>query len=127
MKPAIFFLFIFILINSSLCHINDPSKPEILKKSVFPIKSETIIQKDRIYQDTPKVNFNVTFDHRSFIIDGKRMLLVAGAIHYPRSTPEMWPQLFQKTKDAGVNTIDVYVFWNLHEPQDGVFDFESRI
>ena len=28
---------------------------------------------------------NVTFDHRSLIINGDRKLLISGAIHYPRS------------------------------------------
>ena len=57
---------------------------------------------------------NVTYDHRSFIINGKRELLIVGAIHYPRSSPGMWPHLFKKTKAAVINAIDTYVFWNLH-------------
>jgi hypothetical protein len=68
---------------------------------------------------------NVVYDHHSFIINGKRQLLIAGAIHYPRSSPGMWPYLFKKTKEAGINTIDTYVFWNLHEPVEGHYDFET--
>lgn len=30
---------------------------------------------------------NVTYDHRSLIIDGQRKLLISGSIHYPRSVP----------------------------------------
>jgi hypothetical protein len=32
---------------------------------------------------------NVTYDHRSLIIDGRRRLLISTSIHYPRSVPEV--------------------------------------
>ena len=28
----------------------------------------------------------------------------------------MWPDLVQKSKDGGLDVIETYVFWNLHEP-----------
>ncbi|KAJ3101514.1 Beta-galactosidase 6 [Phlyctochytrium bullatum] len=37
----------------------------------------------------------------------------------------MWPVLMQRSKDAGINAIDTYVFWNLHEPEEGQYDFET--
>ncbi|PON71842.1 Glycoside hydrolase [Parasponia andersonii] len=69
---------------------------------------------------------NVTYDHRALVIDGKRRVLISGSIHYPRSTPEMWPELIQKSKDGGLDVIETYVFWNIHEPTRGQFDFEGR-
>lgn len=32
---------------------------------------------------------SVTYDKRSFIINGQRKILISGSIHYPRSTPEV--------------------------------------
>ncbi|KAA8547039.1 hypothetical protein F0562_003468 [Nyssa sinensis] len=69
---------------------------------------------------------DVTYDGRSLIIDGQRKILFSGSIHYPRSTPEMWPSLIAKAKDGGVDVIQTYVFWNLHEPQPGQYDFSGR-
>lgn len=69
---------------------------------------------------------NVTYDHRALVIDGERRVLVSGSIHYPRSTPEMWPDLIQKSKDGGLDVIETYVFWNLHEPIQNQYDFEGR-
>ncbi|XP_051113238.1 beta-galactosidase 8 [Andrographis paniculata] len=69
---------------------------------------------------------NVTYDHRALVIDGRRRLLISGSIHYPRSTPEMWPDLIQKSKEGGLDVIETYVFWNLHEPVRGQYDFEGR-
>jgi beta-galactosidase len=69
----------------------------------------------------------VGYDPRAITIDGKRHLLLAGAIHYPRATPDTWPELFRLSKQAGLNAIETYVFWNVHEPQPGVFDFSGRL
>lgn len=74
-----------------------------------------------------KFSQGMKVDSRSCIIDGSRQLLLCGTIHYPRSTPEMWPALMRHAKDAGLNCIETYVFWGLHEKQRGVFDFTGRI
>lgn len=75
---------------------------------------------------TTALGVNVTYDHRALVIDGKRRVLVSGSIHYPRSTPEMWPDLIQRSKDGGLDVIETYVFWNLHEPVREQYDFEGR-
>ncbi|XP_042025318.1 beta-galactosidase 16-like [Salvia splendens] len=38
----------------------------------------------------------------------------------------MWPSLISKAKQGGVHAIDTYVFWNLHEPQPGKYEFSGR-
>ena len=37
--------------------------------------------------------------------------------------PQYWRTRLRQYKAAGLNTVDVYVPWNLHEPRRGVFDF----
>ncbi|GCE27484.1 hypothetical protein KDA_29680 [Dictyobacter alpinus] len=69
----------------------------------------------------------VGYDSRAILIHGQRTLILSGAIHYPRSTPAMWPELMRQSKEAGLNTIETYVFWNLHERERGVFDFSERL
>ncbi|KDO45825.1 hypothetical protein CISIN_1g0419571mg, partial [Citrus sinensis] len=68
----------------------------------------------------------VTYDGRSLIINGERKVLFSGSIHYPRSPREMWPSLISKAKEGGLDVIQTYVFWNLHEPQPGKYDFSGR-
>lgn len=34
----------------------------------------------------------------------------------------MWPSLIRKAKEGGLDVIQTYVFWNLHEPQPGKVD-----
>ncbi|CAM8885522.1 unnamed protein product [Rhodiola kirilowii] len=69
---------------------------------------------------------NVTYDHRSLIIDGQRKLIISAAIHYPRSVPDMWPGLVQTAKEGGVDAIETYVFWNGHELSPGQYYFGGR-
>ncbi|KAK7404379.1 hypothetical protein VNO78_05239 [Psophocarpus tetragonolobus] len=68
----------------------------------------------------------VTYDGRSIIIDGKRELLFSGSIHYPRSPPESWPDILDKAKHGGINVIQTYVFWNIHEPEQGKFRIDPE-
>lgn len=72
------------------------------------------------------VKASVSYDDRAIIINGKRKILISGSIHYPRSTPQMWPDLIQKAKDGGLDVIETYVFWNGHEPSPGKYNFEGR-
>ncbi|KAH9762932.1 Beta-galactosidase 12 [Citrus sinensis] len=65
------------------------------------------------------VKASVSYDHKAVIINGQKRILISGSIHYPRSTPEMWPDLIQKAKDGGLDVIQTYVFWNGHEPTQG--------
>ncbi|CAN6680858.1 unnamed protein product [Malus baccata var. baccata] len=69
---------------------------------------------------------SVSYDHKAIIINGQKRILISGSIHYPRSTPEMWPDLIQKAKDGGLDVIQTYVFWNGHEPSPGNYYFEDR-
>ncbi|KAL9414814.1 hypothetical protein AB3S75_043137 [Citrus x aurantiifolia] len=69
---------------------------------------------------------SVTYDNKALIINGQRRILLSGSIHYPRSSHEMWEGLIQKAKDGGLDAIDTYVFWNVHEPSPGNYNFEGR-
>ncbi|KAL5542687.1 hypothetical protein UlMin_010397 [Ulmus minor] len=70
--------------------------------------------------------FNVSYDHRALIIGGKRRMLISAGIHYPRATPEMWPDLIAKSKEGGADVIQTYVFWSGHEPVRGQYYFEEE-
>jgi hypothetical protein len=65
------------------------------------------------------VKASVSYDSKAITINGQRRILISGSIHYPRSTPEMWPDLIQKAKEGGLDVIQTYVFWNGHEPLPG--------
>ncbi|CAN6337527.1 unnamed protein product [Urochloa humidicola] len=72
------------------------------------------------------VRREVSLDSRALLLDGTRRVLFAGEMHYTRSTPEMWPKLIAKAKEGGIDVIQTYVFWNVHEPVQGQYNFEGR-
>jgi beta-galactosidase len=77
-------------------------------------------------QATPATghSFRVEGDH--FALDGKPFRVLAGEMHYARVPREYWRDRLRKAKAMGLNTITTYVFWNVHEPQPGVYDFSGN-
>lgn len=65
-------------------------------------------------------------DGESFLRNGKPHRILSGALHYFRILPELWEDRLSKCRAMGLNTIETYVAWNLHEPRKGVFDFRGR-
>ncbi|KAL0724683.1 hypothetical protein Bca4012_039282 [Brassica carinata] len=82
---------------------------------------ETVVERRCVYATI------VSHDGRAITIDGHRRVLLSGSIHYPRSTPEMWPDLIRKSKEGGLDAIETYVFWNAHEPTRRQYDFSGKL
>ncbi|GIP30297.1 beta-galactosidase [Paenibacillus sp. J23TS9] len=61
----------------------------------------------------------------SFILDDKPIQILSGALHYFRVVPEYWEDRLRKLKALGLNTVETYVPWNLHEQTKGQFNFEG--
>jgi beta-galactosidase len=61
-----------------------------------------------------------------FQFDGKPYQILSGEMHYPRVPRAYWRDRFRKARAMGLNTITTYVFWNLHEPRPGVYDFSGQ-
>jgi alpha-L-fucosidase len=59
----------------------------------------------------------IRYDSHSLIIDGKPVFIFSGEIHYFRCPRELWKDRLQKLKDAGLNCVDTYLAWDLHEPE----------
>ncbi len=73
----------------------------------------------------PDTTQSITYDAQSFLIHGERVFLTSGAIHYPRVPRELWKDRIEKAKAAGLNTLQLYFFWNVHEPEEGNFVFDG--
>ena len=58
---------------------------------------------------------------RDFLLDGTPFRIISGALHYFRVHPEQWADRLHKAKLMGLNTVETYVPWNLHEPAPGKF------
>ncbi len=62
----------------------------------------------------------------TFLLNGKPTVLKAAEIHYPRIPEPYWEQRIEMCKALGMNSICIYIFWNLHEQKPGEFDFTGN-
>lgn len=67
----------------------------------------------------------MTTQGNDFIIDGKKTKIYSGAIHYFRVPRERWADSINKARLMGLNTIETYVAWNVHETKKGEYNFEG--
>jgi beta-galactosidase len=61
-----------------------------------------------------------------FVVDGRPLQIISGEMHYPRIPREYWRDRMKKARAMGLNTISTYVFWDLHEPERGKFNFAGQ-
>lgn len=61
----------------------------------------------------------------TFYLNGKPFQIISGSIHYFRIVPEYWRDRLEKLKSLGMNTVETYIPWNMHEPEKGKFVFEG--
>ncbi|MBQ7484917.1 MAG: beta-galactosidase, partial [Bacteroidaceae bacterium] len=62
----------------------------------------------------------------TFLMDGKPFVIKAAEVHYPRIPRPYWEHRIKMCKALGMNTLCLYVFWNIHEQQEGEFDFSGQ-
>ncbi|MBB6670644.1 glycoside hydrolase family 35 protein [Cohnella nanjingensis] len=60
-----------------------------------------------------------------FVLDGKPIRLISGAMHYFRIVPDYWEDRLRKLRACGFNAVETYVAWNVHEPKEGRFVFDG--
>jgi beta-galactosidase len=53
--------------------------------------------------------------------------ILSGALHYFRVLPQQWPHRLGMLRAMGLNTVETYVPWNLHEPRRGEFERMSEL
>ena len=62
----------------------------------------------------------------TFLLNGKPFVVKAAEVHYPRIPRPYWEHRIKMCKALGMNTLCLYVFWNIHEQKEGVYDFTGQ-
>lgn len=70
-------------------------------------------------------SFKIDYERDTFVMDGKDFRYVAGSFHYFRALPETWRTKLRTLRAGGLNAVDLYVQWSLHNPRDGVYNWEG--
>jgi len=73
----------------------------------------------------PTFPASISYDARSFLLDGKRTFIFSGELHYWRIPKAEWSERIQRIKAAGINAISTPVPWACHEKKPGQIDLSD--
>ncbi|MCX5144550.1 MULTISPECIES: beta-galactosidase family protein [unclassified Streptomyces] len=66
-------------------------------------------------------------DGGGFTLDGEPFRLLSGGMHYFRTHPGQWSDRLRKARLMGLNTVETYVPWNLHQPRPDSFSLDGGL
>jgi hypothetical protein len=69
----------------------------------------------------------IAFNNYYMEVDGKPFIPIMGEIHFSRLPHQYWEEQILKMKAGGINVIATYVFWNMHEAKEGVFEWSGNL
>ena len=70
-------------------------------------------------------SFVIDYENNCFLKDGKPFRYIAGCFHYFRVPHVYWKDRLMKMKAGGLNSVQTYVAWNIHEPVHGQYNFKG--
>lgn len=65
-------------------------------------------------------------DYPELRVDGTPFFIYSAAFFYDRIPRDMWESMLERYRSLGINTLDLYIPWNWHEPKEGAFDFDGH-
>lgn len=68
----------------------------------------------------------ISFTNYYMELNGQPFFGISGECHYSRVHENQWEDTILKMKMGGINIVSSYCFWNHHEEEEGVFNFEGR-
>ncbi|KAJ3813869.1 glycoside hydrolase family 35 protein [Lentinula aff. lateritia] len=75
---------------------------------------------------SPRFTDEVSFDDFSLSLQGQRIFLYSGEFHtYRLPVPDLWIDILEKVKAAGLNGVSVYTLMAALNPSRGVVDFDD--
>jgi hypothetical protein len=79
------------------------------------------------YYTSGGIKSGLKADSEQFTLNGKHITIFSGSLHYFRVPHQNWNSTLLKFKAAGLNAVQFYSPWNLHEETPGNWDFESSL
>lgn len=68
-----------------------------------------------------------TVGETEFLLDGRPVRLLSGALHYFRVHEGQWGHRLAMLRAMGLNCVETYVPWNLHEPEPGRYADDAAL
>jgi beta-galactosidase len=91
---------------------------------LFAILAAVVLLTANLPAQTPTHTFAIGTN--DFLLNGQRFQIRCGEIHAARVPKEYWRHRLQLAKAMGLNTVCAYLFWNMHEPKPGQFNWSGQ-
>jgi beta-galactosidase len=91
---------------------------------LFSIFAAVVLLAAKIFAAEPTHTFAIGTN--DFLLDGNKFQIRCGEIHAARVPQEYWRHRLQMAKAMGLNTVCAYLFWNMHEPKPGEFNWSGQ-
>ncbi|CAG2110045.1 unnamed protein product, partial [Medioppia subpectinata] len=91
------------------------------------ICAQSALQTNYEYYTAGGIKSGLKADTQDFVLNGKKISLISGSLHYFRLPQEYWKDRLLKFRAAGLNAVQTYSPWNLHEETPGHWDFETGV
>ncbi|MGB3007156.1 MAG: beta-galactosidase, partial [Chitinophagaceae bacterium] len=88
---------------------------------------DATVPEQKIYSDHLKLGGTnpkgekIAVNNYYISINNKPVIPVTGEFHFSRYPRQYWDESIKKMKAGGITVIPTYVFWNLHEEEEGKF------
>jgi len=98
---------------------------DIFGQKVYEINAN--VPEQKIYSDHLKLGGSnpkgekIAVNNYYISINNKPVIPITGEFHYSRYPHQYWDESIKKMKAGGITVIPTYVFWNLHEEEEGKF------
>ncbi len=94
------------------------------RAKLFSLFAAAVLLAANVFAAEPTHTF--TIGTNDFLLDGNKFQIRCGEIHAARVPQEYWRHRLQMAKAMGLNTVCAYLFWNLHEPKPGEFNWSGQ-
>ena len=94
-----------------LCSLAVSARPHLPSLAAGPARGVETVQ----HADYPELR-----------VDGRPFFPNSAAFFYSRIPRYLWESSLEQYLALGINTIDLYIIWNWHEPREGELDFDGH-
>lgn len=119
MKKIVALLTGFVISFSTIC-----TAQKIYSINVSGISSSSIPAPLKLGGQNPKGE-SIAVNNDYILINEQPFFPIMGEFHFSRYPHQYWEESILKMKAGGINIIATYVFWILHEPAEGKFDWSG--
>lgn len=105
-----------------------PHLPSLLRASAALLLSCLLLQVSSLAATptTAPAAHRFEIGTNDFLLDGQPFQIRCGELHSARVPREYWQHRLRLVKAMGLNTVCAYLFWNVHEPRPGEFNWAGQ-